>query len=155
MTTPRKMDLRSATALPKVPTPKLTPRERTFAVRYTDREGQQYAGTFISRVPDAETRREINRACGLQAGAPWAHLPDALRQELVAANTVARQILEPRPAWFDRWALEDTDLLYSVYGVCVEHAAAFFRGDGGSGEGSSEQTRVAITVEDADAAGAG
>lgn len=149
------MDLRSATTLPRADERKLTPRERTFTVRYRDPEGQQHAGTFISRVPDAATRREINRACGLQAGAPWAHLPEAMRQELVATNTVARQLVEPRPAWFDRWAVEDQNLLFSVYGVCVEHASAFFRGDDGPGEGDQESPRVAIAFEDADAAGAG
>ena len=144
------MDLRSASAAPKASDAEVTPRERSFEMRYRAPDGTQHVGRLTSRVLTAQQRREAGRIAALQAGAPWEQLPAATREEIFATNIVARQLLEPRPTWFDSWAAEDVDLLFAAYAVCVEHTQAFFRGYPGQGGSDEGEARVAVVALDAD-----
>lgn len=139
------LNLRDAGAAPEeaavAPT---VSRERRFSIKYVTPEGQSFSGDMVSRVLSGAERREMWRAAAAQAGVTWTQLPPGAQTQILAACVVSRQILSPRPEWFDKWAVEDHHLLLSVYAVCEEHTATFFRIDLLEGEGAAGKSRVEI-----------
>ena len=143
----QKLDLRGASKAPEA-VARTTEREHNFALRYTAPDGKRYESTFVSRVLTGSERRDAWRAAAAQAGVPWQQLPPAAQFSIWASCVVGRQVLEPRPDWFDQWAVEDDDLLAAAFAVCERHTTAYFRGHDGEGAETAGGSRVVLVEID-------
>jgi hypothetical protein len=121
----------------------LTARRKTFSVTYNAPDGQTHTDVLVSQIMNADERIRCSQRCAAVAGVPWAHLPTTEQARIIALMTVAFQIQAP-PKWFERWMMEDDQLLFAVFRGCQAHTDAYFLGDNGEGTEGPIKPRVVI-----------
>ena len=127
------------------PAPEPIGREDTFVVDYLDpASGEKLTGTFVSRVPDKDSKVKAGRIMARLAGDyRFDDMPESWRVWAWSLATCATQLVQ-RPSWFDEKAGDDDALLFGVQGRLEEHASRYFRRDDASGDPTAGESRVAI-----------
>lgn len=126
------------------PAPLVT-RHQTLNVVYQGADGVERRASLISRAPDREDRQALAFArARLCLGVPFDQyiLEDQNRIRALASLSI---LVDQIPDWLAQAIESDDGLLFAVYWEVEGHAARYFRGDGGEGEGDSPKPRLAIS----------
>lgn len=120
-------------------------KEDTFVVDYLDPDsGEPLTGTFVSRVPDKDSKIKAGRIMARLAGDfRFDDMPESWRVWAWSMASCATQLAK-KPEWFDHKAGDDDALLFAVQGRLEEHASRYFRRDDASGDSATGEARVAI-----------
>lgn len=126
------------------PAPLVT-RHQTLHIVYQDADGIERRASLISRAPDREDRQAIAFArARLCLGVPFEqYIPED--QNRIRALASLSILVDEIPDWLAQAIEADDGLLFAVYWEVEGHAARYFRGDGGEGQGDPQKPRLAIS----------
>jgi hypothetical protein len=127
---------------------KLTPREITLTVEYTDLAGAAQTRVLISRVPDGDEVTEIGRRVVRFAGVPVDNLAWDDRNRLRALARVSVQVRELTDDQMNALMTElstDFELLMSINGGLVEHERSFRSGGDAPSQGAPKPRRMVVS----------